>query len=63
MRDIFSSGIPCCLKTKSFGQCVLLMWSLTTGLIRRLEVTQKTKAKSILGDFLRNEITNVEIHR
>ncbi|CAH2233806.1 jg22491 [Pararge aegeria aegeria] len=47
LRDIFSSKIPQCLKTKEAEQCVLPVmtygsetWSLTMGLIRRLRVTQ-----------------------
>ncbi|CAH2239680.1 jg12456 [Pararge aegeria aegeria] len=70
LRDIFSSKIPECLKTKVFDQCVLRVmnfgsktWSLTMGLIKRLRVTQRAVERAMLGVSLRDQIRNVEICR
>ncbi|XP_052737833.1 putative uncharacterized transposon-derived protein F52C9.6 isoform X1 [Bicyclus anynana] len=70
LRDIFSSEIPQCLKTKVFEQCVLPVmtygsetWSLTMGLIRRLRVTQRAMERAMLGVSLRDRIRNEEIRR
>ncbi|CAH2231293.1 jg20612 [Pararge aegeria aegeria] len=70
LRDIFSSKIPSCLKTKVFEQCVLPVmtygsetWSLTMGLIRRLRVTQRAMERAMLGVSLRDQIRNEEIRR
>ncbi|CAH2241818.1 jg16210 [Pararge aegeria aegeria] len=70
LRDIFSSKIRQCLKTKVFEQCVLPVmtygsetWSLTMGLIRRLRVTQRTTERAKLGISRRDQIRNVEICR
>ncbi|CAH2239424.1 jg16849 [Pararge aegeria aegeria] len=70
LRDIFSSKIPQCLKTKVFEQCVLRVmpygsetWSLTMGLIRRLRITQRAMERAMLGVSLRDQIRNEEIRR
>lgn len=70
LRNIFSSHIPQCLKTKVFDQCVLPVmtygtetWSLTMGLIRRLKVTQRAMERAMLGVSLRDRIRNEEIRR
>ncbi|CAH2264014.1 jg16397 [Pararge aegeria aegeria] len=70
LRDIFSSKIPQCLKTKVFEQCVLPVmtygsetWSLTMGLIRRLRVTQRAMERAMLGVSLRDLIRNEKIRR
>ncbi|CAH2269433.1 jg11741 [Pararge aegeria aegeria] len=70
LRDIFSSKIPQCLKTRACEQCELLVttygsetWSLTVGLIRRLKVTQRAMEKAMLGVSLRDQIRNVQIRR
>ena len=70
LRDIFSSKIPQCLKTKVFEQCVLPVmtygsetWSLTAGFIRRLRVTQRAMERAMLGVSLRDRIRNEEIRR
>ncbi|CAH2238816.1 jg6167 [Pararge aegeria aegeria] len=59
-----------CLKTKFFEQCVLPVmtygtetWPPTTGLIRRLRVTQRAMERAMLGVSLRDEIRNEEIRR
>ncbi|CAH2235763.1 jg7621 [Pararge aegeria aegeria] len=64
LRDIFSSKIPQCLKTKVFEQCVLPVmtygteiWPLTMGLIRRLRVTQRAMERAMLGVSLRDQIS------
>ncbi|CAH2270083.1 jg16543 [Pararge aegeria aegeria] len=38
-------------------------WSLTTGLIKRLRVTQRAMERAMLGVSLRDKIRNVEIRR
>ncbi|KAL0832165.1 hypothetical protein ABMA28_001622 [Loxostege sticticalis] len=70
LRNIFSSKIPQCLKTKVFDQCVLPVitygtetWSLTMGIIRRLKVTQRAMERAMLGVSLRDRIRNEEIRR
>ncbi|KAL0852521.1 hypothetical protein ABMA27_017001 [Loxostege sticticalis] len=70
LRDIFSSKIPQCLKTKVFDQCVLPVmtygtetWSLTMGIIRKLKVTQRAMERAMLGVSLRDRIRNEEIRR
>lgn len=70
LRNIFSSKIPQCLKTRVFDQCVLPVmtygaetWSLTMGLIRRLKVTQRAMERAMLGVSLRDRIRNEEIRR
>ncbi|CAH2236091.1 jg4788 [Pararge aegeria aegeria] len=70
LRNIFSSKIPQCLKTKVFEQCVLPVltygsetWSLTMGLIRRLRITQRAMLRAMLVVFLRDQIRNEEIRR
>ncbi|CAH2266686.1 jg19836 [Pararge aegeria aegeria] len=61
-RDIFSSKIPQCLKTKVFEQFVLPV-SLAIGLIRRPRVTQRAMERAMLGVSLRDQIRNEEIRR
>ncbi|CAH2234461.1 jg17763 [Pararge aegeria aegeria] len=70
LRDIFSSKIPQCLKTKVFEQCVFPVmtygtetWPLTMGFIRRLRVTQRAMERATLGVSLRDRIRNEEIRR
>ncbi|KAL0871065.1 hypothetical protein ABMA27_004870 [Loxostege sticticalis] len=70
LRDIFSSKIPQCLKTKVFDQCVLPVmtygtetWSLTMGIIRKLKVTQRAMERAMLGISLCDRIRNEEIRR
>ncbi|XP_028175804.1 uncharacterized protein LOC114364024 [Ostrinia furnacalis] len=70
LREILTSEIPQCLKTKVFDQCVLPVmvygsetWSLTMGLIRRLKVTQRAMERAMLGVSLRDRIRNEEIRR
>ncbi|CAH2217922.1 jg14812 [Pararge aegeria aegeria] len=67
IRDIFSSKIPHCLKTKVFEQYVLPVMtygsetrSLTMGLIRRLRVAQRAMERAMLGVSLRDQIRNEE---
>ncbi|CAH2222158.1 jg26044 [Pararge aegeria aegeria] len=66
LRNIFSSKIPQCLKTKVFEQCVLPVmtygietWPLTMGLIRRLRVTQRAMERAMLGVSLRDQIEEI----
>ncbi len=70
LRNILTSEIPQCLKTKVFEQCVLPVliygsetWTLTMGLIRRLKVTQRAMERAMLGVSLRDRIRNEEIRR
>ncbi|KAI8420615.1 hypothetical protein MSG28_007859 [Choristoneura fumiferana] len=70
LRDVFSSNIPQCLKTRVFDQCVLPVmtygaetWSLTVGLLERLKVTQRAMERAMLGVSLRDRIRNTEIRR
>ncbi|CAH2217628.1 jg23289 [Pararge aegeria aegeria] len=70
LRDISSSNIPQCLKTRICEQCVLPemtygseTWSLTMGLIRRRRVTQQAMERAMLGVSLRDQIRNEEIRR
>ena len=70
LRNVFSSKIPQCLKTKVFNQCVLPVmtygsetWSLTMGLIRKLKVTQRAMERAMLGVSLRDRLRNEEIRR
>ena len=70
LRDIFSSKIPQCLKTRVFNQCVLPVitygsetWSLTAGLLERLRVTQRAMERAMLGVSLRDKIRNTDIRR
>ena len=62
---IFSSRIPQCLKTKVFDQFLLPVltygsqtWSLTMGLLRKLEVTQRVMERGMSGVSLRDRIRN-----
>ena len=70
LRNVFSSKIPQCLKTKVFNQCVLPVmtygtetWSLTIGLIRKLKITQRAMERAMLGVSLRDRIRNEELRR
>ncbi|CAH2209422.1 jg21674, partial [Pararge aegeria aegeria] len=70
LRDIFSSEIPQCLKTKVFEQCVFPLmnyvsetWTLTMGIIRSLRITQRAMERAMLGVSLRDQIRNEEIRR
>ena len=70
LRDIFSSRIPQCLKTRVFNQCVLPVitygsetWSLTAGLLEKLRVTQRAMERAMLGVSLRDKIRNTDIRR
>ncbi|CAB3231006.1 unnamed protein product [Arctia plantaginis] len=70
LRNVFTSKIPQCLKTKCFNQCVLPVmaygtetWSLTMGLIRKLRVAQRAMERAMLGVSLRDRIRNEEIRR
>ncbi|CAH2261859.1 jg25444 [Pararge aegeria aegeria] len=67
LRDIFSSEIPQCLKTKVFEQCVLpvmfyasITLPFNMGLIRRLRHSGRW---TMLGVYLRDQIRNEEIFR
>ena len=70
LRNVFSSKIPQCLKSKVFDQCVLPVmtygsetWSLTVGLIGKLKVAQRAMERAMLGVSLRDRIRNEEIRR
>ncbi|CAH2215859.1 jg3759 [Pararge aegeria aegeria] len=70
LRDIFSSKIPQCLKTKVFEHCVLPVMSYGSEnvvayycLIRRLRVTHRAMERAMLGVALRDHIRNEEIRR
>ena len=70
LRNVFSSDIPQCLKTKVFNQCVLPVmtygtetWSFTIGLISKLKVAQRAMERAMLGVSLRDRIRNEEIRR
>ncbi|KAG6440870.1 hypothetical protein O3G_MSEX001526 [Manduca sexta] len=70
LRNVFSSKIPQCLKSKVFNSCVLPVitygtetWPLTVGLIRRLKVTQRAMERAMLGISQRDRIRNEEIRR
>ena len=70
LREIFSSKIPQCLKTKVFDQCVLPVmtygtetWSLTMGLLRKLRITQRAMERAMLGVSLRDRLRNEYIRK
>lgn len=78
LQNIFSSGIPQCLKSKMFNQCMLPVlthgaktWSWrtamksrwTASLIHRLKVAQRAIQRAMLGISLRDRIRNDEIRR
>ena len=61
LRNVFSSDIPQCLKSKVFDQCVLPVmtygtetWSLTIGLMNKLKVAQRAMERAMLGVSLRD---------
>ena len=70
LRNVFSSDIPQCLKSKVFDQCVLPVmtygtetWSLTIGLMNKLKVAQRAMERAMLGVSLRDRIRNEEIRK
>ena len=70
LRNVFSSDIPQCLKSKVFDQCVLPVmtygtetWSLTIGLMNKLKVAQRAMERAMLGVSLRDRIRNDEIRK
>ncbi|PZC71609.1 hypothetical protein B5X24_HaOG212887 [Helicoverpa armigera] len=70
LRNIFSSDIPQCLKTKVYNQCVLPVltygtetWPLTIGLISKLKVAQRAMERAIVGVSLGYRIGNKKIRR
>ena len=70
LRNVFSSKIPQCLKSKVFDQCVLPVmtygtetWSFTMGLISKLKIAQRAMERAMLGVSLRDRIRNEEIRR
>nr|ADI61810.1 endonuclease-reverse transcriptase [Bombyx mori] len=65
LRQVFSSPIPQCLKTKVYNQCVLPVltygaetWTLTVRLVHKLKVTQRAMERAMLGLSLRDRIRN-----
>ncbi len=65
LRQVFTSTIPQCLKTKVFEQCVLPVltyaaetWTLTAGLVHKFRVTQRAMERAMLGVSLRDRIRN-----
>ncbi len=70
LRNIFSSNLPQCLKTKVYNQCVLPAmtygtetWSLTVGLIKKLKVAQRAMERAMLGVSLRDRIKNEDVRK
>ncbi|KAA5634901.1 hypothetical protein F3G63_34400 [Pseudomonas aeruginosa] len=69
-REILTSQIPQCLKTKVFNQCILPAmtygaetWTLTAGLAHKLRVAQRAMERAMYGISLRDKIRNEEIRR
>lgn len=65
LRQVFSSPIPQCLKSKVFDQCVLPVmtygaetWTLTAGLVHQFKVAQRAMERAMLGVSLRDRIRN-----
>ncbi|RVE40262.1 hypothetical protein evm_015088, partial [Chilo suppressalis] len=65
LREVFSSPIPQCLKSKVFDQCVLPVmtygaetWTLTTGRVHQFKVTQRAMERAMLGVSLKDRIRN-----
>ena len=64
-RDILRSKIPMCLKRRVFNQCVLpamtygsQTWALTKRMENRLEITQRSMERAMLGITKRDHTTN-----
>ncbi|RVE46970.1 hypothetical protein evm_008354 [Chilo suppressalis] len=65
LRQVFSSPIPQCLKSKVFDQCVLPVmtygaetWTLTAGLVHQFKVAQRAMERAMLGVSLKDRIRN-----
>ena len=65
---IFKSGLPICLKRKVFDQCILPVltyasetWTLTNRTIRKLQTTQRSMERCMLGFTRRNRKRNTWI--
>ncbi|KAJ0175113.1 hypothetical protein K1T71_009254 [Dendrolimus kikuchii] len=60
LRQVFSSTIPQCLKTKVFEQCT---WTLTAGLVHKFQVAQRAMERAMLGVSLMDKIRNEDIRK
>ncbi|CAH2093419.1 unnamed protein product [Euphydryas editha] len=56
LKNVYSSDIPQCLKSKVFDQCMLPVmtygsetWCLTMGLLNKLRIAQLTMQRAMLG--------------
>ena len=63
---VFGTDIPVCLKRKVFDQYVLPVMTygaetLTTKSIKKIQVTQRAKERSMLGMSLRDRVLNTTI--
>ncbi|RVE44730.1 hypothetical protein evm_010634 [Chilo suppressalis] len=65
LRQVLTSSIPQCLKTKVFHQCVLPVmtygaqtWTLTVRLVHRFKVAQRAMERAMLGVSLKDRIRN-----
>ncbi|CAG9788817.1 unnamed protein product [Diatraea saccharalis] len=63
LRQVFTSSIPQCLKTKVFNQCVLPVMTLTARLVHKLKVAQRAMERAMLGVSLRDRIKNEVIRQ
>ncbi|KAJ0171013.1 hypothetical protein K1T71_013212 [Dendrolimus kikuchii] len=68
LRQVFSSTIPQCLKTKVFEQCILPVqtygaetWTLTVGLVHKFHIAQRAMERAMLGISLMDKIRNEDI--
>ncbi|KAI8431595.1 hypothetical protein MSG28_016084 [Choristoneura fumiferana] len=68
LRQVFSSSIPQCMKTKVFNQCVLPVmtygaetWTPTVRLIHHFKVAQRAVERAMLGVSLKDRIRNEAI--
>ncbi|RVE54059.1 hypothetical protein evm_001182 [Chilo suppressalis] len=65
LRQVLTSSIPQCLKTKVFNQCVLPVmtygaetWTLMVRLVHRFKVAQRAMERAMLGVSLKDRIRN-----
>ncbi|RVE40575.1 hypothetical protein evm_014776 [Chilo suppressalis] len=70
LRQVLTSSIPQCLKTKVFNQCVLPVmtygaetWTLTVRLVHRFKVAQRAMERAMLGVSLKDRIRNEVIRQ
>ncbi|KAJ0184012.1 hypothetical protein K1T71_000435 [Dendrolimus kikuchii] len=70
LRQVFSSTIPQCLKTKVFEQCVLPVltygaetWTLTAGLVHKFQIAQRAMERAMLGVSFMDKIRNEDIRK